>query len=282
MRYSKKDIEIIRLALAEDIGSGDITTRALVPRGRMGKGIVISKEDGIVSGTGPFRKVFEILRPGIKFKAGKKDGQRVSSGETIISVVGPLDILLTGERSAMNIISHLSGVATLTARYTEAILGYPAVILDTRKTMPGMRAWEKKAVKDGGGANHRMGLYDMYLIKENHISAAGGIDSALKAASIHSKKTGAKIEVEVRNRTELKQALAHDPDYILLDNFKPADLKKAVKLAKGIAPQVVLEASGNINFKNIRKIAAAGVDRISIGKITHSAPVLDLSFMVID
>ena len=275
------DIEIIRLALAEDVGSGDITTEALALKGRTGKGVVITREAGVISGIGPFKKVFDTLARSFSFKVLKNDGHPVEPGQEIIRIKGPVDLMLTGERTAMNIIGRLSGVATLTRAFVEAIEAFPARIFDTRKTAPGMRAWEKTAVRHGGGANHRVGLYDMYLVKENHIAAAGGLEAAMRLAIEHKRKTKVKLEVEVRNLSELKEVLSFKPDYILLDNFSVPGLRKAVKLAKSIHPRIILEASGRIDLKTVKKIAATGIDRISIGKLTHSAPALDLSFMVI-
>lgn len=274
------DQRFIRLALKEDLGQGDITTKAVGIRGETSKGEVIAKENGVISGIDPFRQVFKILSPSFRFKILKKNGQQVKPGDRIIELKGPSDLMLIGERTSMNILCHLSGVATSTRQFVDAIKGYEAKILDTRKTMPGMRTWEKDAVKHGGGENHRLGLYDMYLVKENHIASAAGIENALKAVIKHKKKTGAKFEVEVRNLDELREALTFKPDFILLDNFTVPLLRNAVALVKSINRKVILEASGNVNLRNIAKIAATGVNRISIGRITHSAPALDLSFTV--
>lgn len=274
------DIQLIRLALAEDVGRGDITTRALKLKGRIGRGVVMAREAGVISGIGPFKKVFKTLSRSLSFKILKNDGHPVEPGDEIIRIKGPLDSMLTGERTAMNIIGHLSGVATLTKTFVDAIQTFPAKILDTRKTTPGMRAWEKKAVRHGGGTNHRIGLYDMYLVKENHIVAAGGLEVVMRSAIEHKRKTKAKLEVEVRNLSELKKVLAFKPDYILLDNFTVPGLRRAAKLAKSIHPGIILEASGRIDLKTVKRVAATGVDRISIGKLTHSAPALDLSFKV--
>ena len=281
MKKAPGDIELIRLALAEDVGSGDITTEALALKSRMGKGAVIAREAGVISGIGYFKKVFQILSRSFSFRVLRNDGCSVEPGQEIIRVKGPVDLMLTGERTAMNIICHLSGVATLTRAFVEAVGAFPAKIFDTRKTTPGMRAWEKMAVRHGGGANHRMGLYDMYLVKENHIAAAGGLEAAMRLAIEHRRKTKIKLEVEVRNLSELEEVLPFEPDYILLDNFTVSGLRKAVRLAKSIDPGVILEASGRIGLKTVKKIAATGIDRISIGKLTHSAPALDLSFRVI-
>jgi len=282
MSIISQDNRLIRLALDEDIGKGDITTRALNLKKQKGYAAVISKSEGVISGLEQFKAVFKILSPGISFGLIRKNGQKVSPGDEVIRIKGSLRALLTGERTAMNILSHLSGVATLTSKFVERVKGFPVRILDTRKTMPGMRTWEKTAVGHGGGKNHRRGLYDMYLIKENHIAAAGGLHEALEKTLDHRKKTGARLEVEVRNLSELKTVLPFRPDYILLDNFNAARLRKAVVLAKSVSGKSLLEASGNIKLKNIKIIAATGVDRISIGALTHSAPALDLSFRILD
>jgi nicotinate-nucleotide pyrophosphorylase (carboxylating) len=282
MTLISKDLQFIRLALYEDIGKGDITTRALCLKNRGGKAAVISKSSGVISGLEQFKTVFKLLSSNITFKLIGKNGQKVSPGDEVIRIKGSLETLLTGERTAMNILSHLSGVATLTSQFVERAKGLPVRILDTRKTMPGMRNWEKEAVRHGGGNNHRRGLYDMYLVKENHIAAAGGLREALEKTMDHRKKTGVKVEVEVRSLSELKTVLPFKPDYILLDNFSAARLRKAVVLAKSASRKSILEASGNINLKNIKIISSTGVDRISIGALTHSAPALDLSFRILD
>jgi len=280
MLKNLSDLQLIRLALREDIGKGDITTRAIGVKGRNGRATVFAKSEGIISGIEQFKTVFKVLSPEVSFRSQSKNGRRVSSEDEVIQAIGPLDALLMGERTAMNILSHLSGVAALTAKFVDKVKGFPVKILDTRKTMPGMRTWEKAAVKHGGGANHRHGLYDMYLIKENHIAAVGGMLKAVGKVRKHSLKTGAKIEIEVRDISELKLVLPYRPDYILLDNFTSSDLKKAVELTKSASKKTLLEASGNITLKNIIRVASSGVDRISIGALTHSAPALDLSFRI--
>ena len=282
MTKTVDEIDFIRLALKEDIGKGDITARALSLKGIRGEAEVVAKDSGIISGIDPFCRVFRELSRSISFRIYKKDGRSVKAGDRIIALDGALDILLMGERTAMNILSHLSGVATLTRRFVDAIRDSGAKILDTRKTMPGMRLWEKKAVAHGGATNHRFGLYDMYLIKENHIAAAGGLEAAMKAALVHRKRTGAKLEIEVKNLDELRIVLAYTPDYILLDNFTIPMIKKGVALVRAAERSLVLEASGNVTLDNVARIAATGVDRISVGAITHSAPALDLSFRVLD
>lgn len=282
MTKPETDNRLIALAIAEDRGPGDITTAALGLKGKRGRAVVYAKADGVISGLTPFMKVFKALSPAIRFTIYKHDGQAVVPKDKIIGIHGSLDAILTGERTAMNILCQLSGVASLTSALVQKINGYPVKLLDTRKTIPGMRAWQKKAVQDGGAVNHRMGLYDMYLIKENHITAAGGLREALGKVARHRIRTKARIEVEVKNLDELRLVMTYRPDYILLDNFSLPQLKKAVKIARNINPRALLEASGNVGMKTIRQIAAAGVDRISMGKITHSAPALDLSMIVLD
>ena len=266
--------------MAEDVGSGDITTRALNLRGRKGQAFVMAKANGVISGLAPFMMTFKALSNNISFKIYKPDGTAVVPGDKIIELKGPLEAILTGERTGMNLLCQLSGVATLTRKFADKIEDLPAKLLDTRKTAPGMRLWQKKAVKDGGAENHRFGLYDMYLIKENHIASAGGLEQALEKVARHRSKTKAKIEVEVKNLDELKTALTFKPDFILLDNFTIPMLRKSVKFAKKVNSKALLEASGNVNLKTVRRIASTGVDRISVGAITHSAPVLDLSLKI--
>ena len=281
MENKNNSSKLIQLALKEDIGEGDITSRALRLKGKIGTAIVVAKQAGIISGIDTFMKVYTTLSPAVSFHINKRNGADVVPGNLIIKIKGPLDIILTGERTAMNFLSHLSGVATATREIVDAVDGYPVKILDTRKTHPGLRLLQKQAVRDGGGTNHRFGLYDMYLIKENHIEAAGSLEIALEKTIADKKRTRAKVEVEVKNFDELTRALKYKPDYILLDNFTIPMLRQAVKLTAKINPKAILEASGNVNLKTVRKIAATGVHRISIGRITHSAPVLDLSLKVV-
>lgn len=275
-------MKLIKLALAEDIGPGDITTRALGLKMKKGTAVVVAKSAGLISGLQPFMQVFKAISPSVTFRIYKHDGRHVVPGDQVVRINGPLDTILTGERTALNILCLLSGVATMARQFADAVRGYRVKILDTRKTLPGLRIWQKKAVRDGGAFNHRIGLHDMYLLKENHVAAAGSLENALRMASRHRRRTRAKIEVEVKDISELKRALIFKPDYILLDNFTLPMLKKSVPLARKANPSILLEASGNVDLKNIRKIAGTGVDRISIGKMTHSAPALDLSLKVLD
>jgi nicotinate-nucleotide pyrophosphorylase (carboxylating) len=263
---------LIEAALAEDLGPGDVTTEAIVPAGAKGEGVILAKAEGILAGLPIAGEVFRRVEPGIQFTPEAQDGEPVAPGQVVACLAGPLRGLLTAERVALNFLCRLSGIATLTSRYVEAVALYPAVILDTRKTTPGWRALEKYAVRCGGGQNHRMGLYDMVLIKDNHIAAAGSLAEAVRRARASSAKLA--IEVEVRTLEELEEALALGVDRVLLDNMDLATLREAVKRARGRAK---LEASGGITLENVAAVAATGVDYISVGALTHSAPALDLS-----
>jgi nicotinate-nucleotide pyrophosphorylase (carboxylating) len=265
--------QLISLALKEDIGAGDSTTIMTVPEDMYAAGEIKAKADGVVCGIGVVKEVFRQVDGSIKFRPLAKDGDKVKPGALIVVVEGRARSLLAAERTALNFLQRLSGVATETAKYVEAAVGTKAKVLDTRKTEPGMRALQKYAVRCGGGKNHRMGLYDMVLIKENHIKAAGGIGPAVKAA----RKVGLKVEVETENLDEVKEALRAGADIIMFDDMKPGNIKKAVRLVAGRA---VTEASGGINLSNAAKIASTGVDTFSVGSITHSYRALDISMKI--
>ena len=267
---------LIRLALAEDIGSGDKTTGLLVDGHARGRARVIAKEDLVAAGFVPFERVFTFLSASVVCRFLKDEGSVVHKGETLAELEGPFATLLTGERTALNFMQRLCGIATLTRQYVEKLKPYKAVLLDTRKTTPGWRVLEKEAVRYGGGTNHRMGLFDALLIKENHIAACGGITAAVaKARSQLSPLLS--VEVEVRNFDELQEALAAGPDVIMLDNMSLADMKKAVEITAGRVP---LEASGNVTLETLAAIAETGVDFISSGAITHSARAVDISMLI--
>jgi len=267
---------LIRLALAEDIGSGDKTTGLLVDGHALGRARVIAKEDLVAAGFVPFERVFTFLSAAVACRFLKDEGSVVLKGEPLAELEGPFATLLTGERTALNFLQHLCGIATLTRQYVEKIKPYKAVLLDTRKTTPGWRVLEKEAVRCGGGTNHRMGLFDALLIKENHIAACGGIRPAVaKARSQLSPLLS--VEVEVRNFDELQDALAAGPDVIMLDNMTLKDMEKAVAITAGRVP---LEASGNVTLDTIADIAATGVDFVSCGAITHSAGAVDVSMLI--
>jgi len=258
-------------ALAEDLGSGDITA-LLIPPSSQARATVISREQAVVCGTAWFDAVFHAIDPQVRIEWRVQDGDDVEPGTTLCALSGPARTLLSGERTALNFLQTLSGTANRTQRYVAAVAGTGADILDTRKTLPGLRLAQKYAVRCGGGHNHRMGLYDAVLIKENHIVAAGSIAQAVTTA--RSVAAGKSVEVEVETLAELQEALAAAADIILLDNFTPEHLAEAVAINRGRAK---LEASGGITLDNIRRIAATGVDYISVGSITKDLQSVDLS-----
>ncbi|MEZ5895159.1 MAG: carboxylating nicotinate-nucleotide diphosphorylase [Parvularculaceae bacterium] len=260
-------------ALKEDLGdAGDITTSACIPAGAVSTAEINARRDGVIAGTELALAAFRLIEPAINAKIVRPDGAHVKAGEAVIALYGPSRGILTGERVALNFLGHLSGVATATAALVDAVAGTRAAIACTRKTTPGLRAFEKYAVKCGGGVNHRFGLYDAVMIKDNHIAAAGGIANALRAAKA-SVGHMVKVEIEVDGLGQFREALDGDADVILLDNMSTDELKKAVAMTGGRA---VLEASGNVTVNTVRAIAETGVDVISSGWITHSAPSLDL------
>jgi nicotinate-nucleotide pyrophosphorylase (carboxylating) len=260
-------------ALAEDLGiGGDITTEATVPAGTRASAVIAARKPGTVAGVQLAAAAFKTIDPFVEFEAVVGDGDRVEAGGIIARVAGDARALLTAERTALNFLGRLSGIATLTARYVSAIAGTRARIVDTRKTTPGQRALEKFAVRCGGGVNHRFGLFDAVLIKDNHIVAAGGVGAALQRARAHAGHM-VKVEIEVTSLDELDDALQLDPDAVLLDNM-PLEMLKAAVAA--VAGRVVTEASGGVNLETVRAIAETGVDHISVGALTHSAPVLDI------
>ena len=261
----------VALALAEDVGSGDLTA-ALIPEHAQAEATVVSREVAILCGTTWFDAVFRQLDPGIAIDWRAADGDRVESEQLLCTLRGPARPLLTGERTALNFLQLLSGTATLARRYADAVSGTKAVILDTRKTLPGLRLAQKYAVRCGGCRNHRIGLFDAVLIKVNHIMAAGSIGNAIATARrLH---PGVTVEVEVENRAELEEALVARPDIVMLDNFDLAAMAEAVRIVDG---RVKLEASGNVNFDTVRGIAETGVDYISIGGLTKDVRAIDLS-----
>ncbi len=261
----------VALALAEDVGDGDLTA-ALIPEDAQAEAAVISRENAVLCGAAWFDAVFRQLNPQIIINWQAVDGDRIAPDQLLCALRGPARALLTGERTALNFLQLLSGTATLARRYADAVAGTHATILDTRKTLPGLRLAQKYAVRCGGCRNHRIGLFDAVLIKENHIMAAGSINNAIAAARrLH---PGITIEVEVENFAELAEALAAQPDIIMLDNFNRTDMAEAVKITDG---RVKLEASGNVNFDTVRPIAETGVDYISIGGLTKDVQAVDLS-----
>ena len=274
--------ELIKLALAEDVGDGDHTSLSTIPPGAYGKAELLIKEKGVLAGVDVARRVFYAVNPGIKFDLLIDDGTAVVPGDVAFRVEGPSALLLTAERLALNFMQRMSGIATKTRHYVDLIAGTRARILDTRKTTPLMRALEKQAVVLGGGYNHRFGLYDMIMIKDNHIDFAGGISKAIEAAHKYLKahKKDLKIEIEVRGFAELEEVLSHGKvDRIMLDNFTPDDIRKALKIIDG---KYETEASGGITENSIRAYAETGVDFISVGALTHHIRSLDMSLKAID
>jgi nicotinate-nucleotide pyrophosphorylase (carboxylating) len=275
---------LVEMALAEDLGTvGDLTSQALIPLEMPGTVNVVARADGILAGSPVARLVFDRLDSTVKWKAHVDDGARLARGSVIASVAGPLRALLGGERTALNFLMHLSSIATLTRKFVDTVSGTKAVILDTRKTLPGWRKLEKYAVRAGGGTNHRMGLADGCLIKDNHLAAwrTANPNRTIADAVREARRvvpSQIPIEVEVDTLEQLADALAGRPDIVLLDNMDVPALCECVKLRNRLAPGVLLEASGGIRLANVAEIAAAGVDRISVGSLTHSAPALDLAF----
>ena len=268
----------VRTALDEDVGPGDVTTEATIPAERRGRAVIRAKAPGILAGVDAARATFAMIDADVRYE-GLADGAALEPGTIVARIEGPARALLVGERTALNYLQRMSGIATLTRRFVDAIAGTPTRILDTRKTTPGLRMLEKAAVRAGGGDNHRVGLYDMVLIKENHIAVAGGIDAALESARAHA-PAGMEIEIEVRDLVELAAALRLAPDRILLDNMTTATLANAVRMRDDAGARTRLEASGNMSLERVPEVAATGVDFISVGALTHSAPALDLSMIV--
>ncbi len=268
--------ESLRLWLREDIGHGDISTMLTVPPGTVGKGRFLMKEDGVICGLTVAARTFSIVDEGIILTPMIEEGQTVKKGDIIAEVAGDLGKIMAGERVALNLLQRLSGISTRTRAFVNEIHGYSATILDTRKTTPGLRFLEKYAVTVGGGQNHRFGLFDGILIKDNHIKAAGGISKALEMLSKSSPHYLA-VQVEVETLEELKEALDHRVPAILLDNMTTEVMAEAVKITAGRAK---LEASGNMTVERVREVAATGVDYISAGSLTHSVKALDISLKV--
>lgn len=269
--------DLLTLAFAEDVGDGDHTTLSTIPADAMGRQHLLVKEEGILAGVEVARKVFEKFDPSLKMTEYISDGAHVKPGDIAFVVEGPVRSLLQTERIMLNIMQRMSGIATTTARYQKELEGLKTKVLDTRKTTPGMRMLEKEAVKIGGGCNHRIGLFDMILIKDNHVDFAGGITKAVESAKRYCRETGRdlKIEVEVRNTDEINEALAAGVDRIMLDNFTPERTREAVKLINGRAE---IESSGGITLDTLRSYGECGVDFISVGALTHSVKGLDMSF----
>jgi nicotinate-nucleotide pyrophosphorylase (carboxylating) len=267
--------DLIERALQEDIGSGDVTGDATIPGDSTCAASLLAKQELVLAGIGVSRAVFNHLDEGIQFTAFFTDGDRIPAGAEIAKLSGATRSLLKGERVALNLLQHMSGIATLTAKFVERVSGTKAQVLDTRKTIPGLRELEKYAVRMGGGKNHRMGLYDMVLIKDNHIKAAGSITKAVESARRQAGQLS--VEVETSNLEEVREALDAKADIIMLDNMPLDTMREAVKIINGRAQ---VEASGNVTLETIRGIAETGVDLISSGALTHSAPAADISMKI--
>jgi nicotinate-nucleotide pyrophosphorylase (carboxylating) len=267
---------IIRLALEEDIGIEDITTKAVIPAGVSARGKFILKADGIISGLKVTERVFKVVDDRIFFNIITDDGTIVKTDSIAAEVEGSASSILKSERVALNFLQRMSGISTLTNEFLQKIKHTGAKILDTRKTVPGLRLLDKEAVRLGGGKNHRIGLFDLFLIKDNHIEIAGSINEAVNRCRNYQRKTNSafKIEVETKNLVEVKEALECNIDVIMLDNFTTGLMKQAVHLIKG---KCLVEASGNINLQNVKEVAETGIDYISVGALTHSVKALDIS-----
>lgn len=268
--------QIIKQALVEDIGKGDITTLATIDKNVFAEGSFLIKSDGVIAGLIVLKEIFRIFDPTLKFKTNVKDGDKVYANTVAAAVRGKAASILTVERTSLNFLQRMSGIATYARAFQDKIAHTKAKIIDTRKTAPGLRIIDKLAVKLSGCSNHRIGLYDMFMIKDNHIEAAGSITKAIELCKIYRKKKrlNYKIEVETTNLEQVKEALISKPDIIMLDNFELNQIRKAVKLING---KCKVEASGNVNLDTVKKIAETGVDYISVGAITHSVKALDIS-----
>lgn len=269
--------KIVEQVLLEDIGTGDITSDSIVPYDLKAKGIIKTSEEGVVAGLDIAHLIFKKLDPEIIFQEKIKDGVKVARGKVLAEISGSARTILKGERVALNFLQRMSGIATITSKFCQEVKDFPVRIVDTRKTTPGLRVLEKYAVLMGGGYNHRFGLYDAVLIKDNHIAVAGGIKSAVNSVRKQISHT-VKIEVEVENLSQLQEALEMKVDIVMLDNMELETMKEAVKIVKGKA---LIEASGGITLKKVREIAQTGVDLISVGALTHSVKSLDISMEIL-
>lgn len=266
---------LIEAALAEDVGPGDVTTDAVIPMDMTCRGKIVCKADGVIAGLSITQRVFQLVDPRIQFDPKTRDGERVQEDQIVARLFGPARGILRGERVGLNFLQHLSGIATITAKYVKAVDGTKTQILDTRKTTPGLRGLEKYATRMGGAVNHRMGLYDAVLIKDTHLALTGGIGPALRCA--RKVYPEGDINVEVSNSQELEQAIADKAPRILLDNFAPGQVREAMQVIRGRAQ---VEVSGGVQVNNARAYALAGADYISVGALTHSAVALDFSMKV--
>jgi len=266
---------LLRALLAEDVGRGDVTTETIVPPGARARGDIVAKSDCVVSGLPVARRVFELLEPGIEWGAEAATGSRAGAGNRIARLAGAARPILTAERVALNLLQRMCGIATLTRRFVDAVAGTPCRVLDTRKTAPGLRPFDRQAVRDGGGANHRYDLSEMVLIKDNHRRLSGGVARAVEAARAGA--PGVEIEVEVESEAELAQAIASGADRILIDNQSPETVARWSEIAHGSLRRPFVEASGNMRLDTVRAYALAGADGVSVGALTHSVAAADVS-----
>ena len=266
---------LIKSALAEDVGAGDVTTDALIPATMTCRGKIVCKQDGVIAGLTVAQRVFQLVEPRLQFDAKVKEGDKVQQDQVVARIFGPARAMLRSERVALNFLQHLSGIATLTSKFVKAVEGTKCKVLDTRKTTPGLRGLEKYATRLGGAVNHRMGLYDAVLIKDSHLALTNGIGAALRM--IRKAYPDAEINIEVSNVQELEQALAERAPRILLDNFSPGQVREAMQLIRGRAK---VEISGGVQLSSARAYALAGADYISVGALTHSAVALDFTMKV--
>jgi len=287
MKLSTHTRRLIARALEEDIGRGDVTTRAIGVAGRRGRAVLLAKSDGVLFGSQLFEEVFQELDRSCHIRWQVRDGRPYAAGTKLAHLDGDQAALLAGERTALNFLAHLSGITTLTRKFVDAVAGTRSKVLDTRKTTPGLRELEKQAVKAGGGVNHRMGLYDAVMIKNNHITACGSIEQALHRVIEAHKRTRNKLPIicETRTMNEVRKAVEYGVDWILLDHFGPERLRRVVKevrrLERKMGCRMILESSGGVTLKNILARAQSGVDFISVGALTQSAPAVDLSLRLI-
>ncbi|MDR6727182.1 nicotinate-nucleotide pyrophosphorylase (carboxylating) [Paenibacillus amylolyticus] len=274
--YNEELIEQIKSWLREDVGAGDVTSSVTIPAGHQSKAVIHAKDNGIIAGINVAELVFQVVDPALVFKPLVQDGDLVTTGTILAEVEGSTHRLLTGERLALNLLQRMSGIATRTRSYVEAIEGLATKLVDTRKTTPGHRLLEKYAVRVGGGSNHRFGLYDAVMIKDNHIKGSGGITAAVERARAAIPHTMT-IEVETEDLNQVREALQAGADIIMLDNMHPDRMREAVAIIREQSPHVKVEASGNVSLKTIRGIAESGVDVISVGRLTYSFESLDIS-----
>ncbi len=278
-------LPLLIAALKEDVGSRDMTSAALIPTGQSAKAEIVIRKEGVIAGLQVAEWVFEMVNPKVKFQPMVKDGQKAYPAKAVAFLEGPARGILAGERVALNFLAHLSGIATFTRAFVDRVKGTPVKIMDTRKTTPGLRLLEKYAVRMGGGVNHRMGLYDSVLIKDNHLRLAGGVEKAVAQVRSVVQK-GIPVQLEVANLQEFRQALSARPDLILLDNMRLSEMQEAVRLRNAVArsnpeAKIPLEVSGGVTLETARQIALTGVERISIGALTHSAPILNVALEVV-